>query len=76
MEIYHKIKTTFLRILPYVLLAGLSILYLDQQERLMTGQLDGLRQDIQAQTEVLSAIRDQLNTSGLVVPPFFERNSE
>ncbi len=76
MEIYHEIKTTFLRILPYVLLTGLSILYLDQQERLMTGQLDDLRQDIQAQTEVLSAIRDQLNTSGLVVPPFFGRNSE
>ena len=76
MEIYHEIKTTFLRILPYVLLTGLSILYLDQQERLMTGQLDDLRQDIQAQTEVLSAIRDQLNTAGLVVPPFFGRNSE
>lgn len=76
MEIYHEIKTTFLRILPYVLLTGLSILYLDQQERLMTGQLDDLRQDIQVQTEVLSAIRDQLNTAGLVVPPFFGRSSE
>ena len=76
MEIYHEIKTTFLRILPYVLLAGLSILYMDQQERLMTEQLDGLRQDIQVQTEVLSAIRDQLNTAGLVVPPFFGRSSE
>jgi hypothetical protein len=76
MEIYHEIKTTFLRILPYVLLTGLSILYLDQQERLMTGQLDDLRQDIQAQTEVLSAIRDQLHTSGLVVPPFRARSSE
>lgn len=76
MEIYQEIRNTFLRILPYVLLAGLSILYLDQQERLMTGQLDGLRQDIQVQTEVLSAIRDQLNTSGLVVPPFLARSSE
>lgn len=76
MEIYQEIRNTFLRILPYVLLAGLSILYLDQQERLMTGQLDGLRQDIQVQTEVLSAIRDQLNTSGLVVPPFRARSSE
>jgi hypothetical protein len=76
MEIYQEIKNTFLRILPYVLLAGLSILYLDQQERLMTGQLDGLRQDIQVQTEVLSAIRDQLHTSGLVVPPFIARSFE
>jgi hypothetical protein len=76
MEIYQEIKNTFLRILPYVLLAGLSILYMDQQERLMTEQLDGLRQDIQVQTEVLSAIRDQLHTSGLVVPPFFGRSSE
>jgi len=49
---------------------------MDQQERLMTEQLDGLRQDIQVQTEVLSAIRDQLHTSGLVVPPFIARSSE
>ena len=76
MEIYHEIKTTMLRILPYVLLAGLSILYMDQQERLTTEQLDGLRQDIQVQTEVLSASRDQLHTSGLVVPPFLGRSSE
>jgi hypothetical protein len=76
MEIYHEIKTTFLRILPYVLLAGLSILYMDQQERLTTEQLDGLRQDVRMQTEVLSAIRDQLHTSGLVVPPFLGRSSE
>lgn len=76
MEIYQEIRNTFLRILPYVLLAGLSILYMDQQERLMTEQLDGLRQDVRMQTEVLSAIRDQLHTSGLVVPPFLGRSSE
>jgi len=68
--IYLELKATVKDLLPYALLVWLGWLLLQQQERLVDERLDVLRADVREQTVVLSAIRDQLRTSGLVVPPF------
>jgi hypothetical protein len=65
-----EVKTTLRELLPYAMLIALGVAVLAQQERLVNERLDGLRAEINEQTAVLEAIRDQLRTSGLVVPPF------
>jgi Zn-dependent M16 (insulinase) family peptidase len=72
---WTELKETMTALLPYALLVTLAWMFIQQQERLVTERLDTLRAEIHEQTAVLAAIRDQLRTSGLVVPPFPSRRS-
>jgi|TARA_Y100000588_G_C14047372_1_gene835554 large-conductance mechanosensitive channel len=68
--IYQEIKTTIFQLIPYALLALLLVLFAQNQEEMSQQSLNKIREDIQNQTEVLAAIRDNLRDSGLAVPPF------
>tara|TARA_R110002012_G_scaffold299676_1_gene498892 strand:- start:209 stop:460 length:252 start_codon:yes stop_codon:yes gene_type:complete len=68
--IYQEIKTTIFQLIPYALLALLLVLFAQNQEEMSQQNLNKIREDIQNQTEVLAAIRDNLRDSGLAVPPF------
>ena len=70
MLIYQEIKTTIFQLIPYALLALLLVLFAQNQEEMSQQSLNKIREDIQNQTEVLAAIRDNLRDSGLAVPPF------
>ena len=70
MLIYQEIKTTIFQLIPYALLALLLVLFAQNQEEMSQQNLNKIREDIQNQTEVLAAIRDNLRDSGLAVPPF------
>tara|TARA_R100001129_G_C5288213_1_gene238907 strand:+ start:898 stop:1149 length:252 start_codon:yes stop_codon:yes gene_type:complete len=68
--IYQELKATVFQLIPYALLALLLVLFAQNQEDITQRSLNDIREDIQNQTEVLAAIRDNLRDSGLAVPPF------
>ena len=70
MLIYQELKATVFQLIPYALLALLLGLFAQNQEEVSQQSLNKIREDIQNQTEVLAAIRDNLRDSGLAVPPF------
>ena len=70
MLIYQELKATVFQLIAYALLALLLVLFAQNQEEGSQQSLNKIREDIQNQTEVLAAIRDNLRDSGLAVPPF------